>query len=214
MVVMKIGRILSLALLPSTLFACVYDNEPPRRLSPDPAPYEAAAPSGEGTADGSGGGGTTSPGSAASPSPMLVQVDTDQTMTADPGQGVGVFIEYAAGGKWHIWWTCDTAKTDQSCDFSVSATAKAGNISNADASRLEGGFMTTPTPSSVEAKVTTSNEVHGITFDTSPGVVITLKASMGGITDGSFFFFVQDGKVNGGYPGQLTNPLQLQGSTP
>ena len=214
MVVMKIVRVLSLALFPATLFACVYDNEPPRRLAPEAEPYESAAPDGESPGEGSGDGTTPQPPSTPSPSPMLVQIDTDQTMTADPGQGVGVFIEYATGGKWHIWWTCDTAKTDQSCDYSVSATAKAGNITNADASRLEGGFMTTPTPSSVEARVTTANEVHGITFETNPGAVITLKASMGGISDGAFLFFVQDGKVNGGFEGQLTNPLQLQGNTP
>lgn len=145
---------------------------------------------------------------------MLVVIDTDQTMTADPGQGVGVFTEYAAGGHWHVWWTCDTAKTQQSCDFAISATATAGNVTNADASQLEGGFMTQSTPSSVEAKITTTNQVHGIRFDTNPGAIITLKASLGGIADGSFLFFVQDGKVNGGFTGKLTNPLQLQGKTP
>jgi hypothetical protein len=74
--------------------------------------------------------------------------------------------------------------------------------------------MTTPTPSSIEASVTTATEVHGLTFDTNPGAVITLKASLGGLADGSFLFFVQDGKVNGGYEGKLSNPLQLQGKTP
>jgi hypothetical protein len=44
--------------------------------------------------------------------------------------------------------------------------------------------------------------------------VITVEASVGGVKDGSFLFFVQDGKVNGGYAGKLTNPLQLQGKTP
>lgn len=207
---MKLGRILSLALFPASLFACVYENEPPRRLAPEPQPYEPA--DGEGTTGGDPGSAPAP--SATSPSPMLVEVDTDQTMTADPGQGVGVFIEYGAGGHWHVWWTCDTAKTQKSCDFSVSATAKAGNVTNADASQLEGGFMTTPNPSTVEAKVTTTNQVHGIEFDTNPGAIITVQASLGGITDGSFLFFVQDGKVNGGYPGKLTNPLQLQGKTP
>ena len=63
--------------------------------------------------------------------------------------------------------------------------------------------MTQPTPSSVEAKITTTNQVHGIRFDTNPGAIITLKASLGGIADGSFLFFVQDGKVNGGFTGKL-----------
>jgi hypothetical protein len=189
------------------LAGCIVENDPPRRIH-DGEPYAppaAAAP----------GSGSTAPAPpAAPPAPMLVEVDTDQTMTADPGQGVGVFVEYARGGRWHVWWTCDTAKTRQSCDFSVSVTAAAGNVSNVDASRLEGGFVATPTPSRVDAKITTSTQAHGISFSTNPGAVITLEASVGGIKDGSFLFFVQDGKVNGGFTGRLTNPLQLQGKSP
>lgn len=212
MLLMKLGRILCLALLPIASVACVYENEPPRRLAPEPAPYEPAA--GEGTGGVGGDDPAREDGSSASPSPMLVEIDTDQTMTADPGQGVGVFVEYASGGHWHVWWTCDTALTNQSCDYVVTATAKSGNVSNADASQLEGGAMTTPTPSSVTARITTTSEVHGIAFETNPGAIITLEASLGGITDGAFLFFVQDGKVNGGFGGKLTNPLQLQGKTP
>jgi hypothetical protein len=145
---------------------------------------------------------------------MLVVVDTDQTMTAEPGDGVGVFVEYAAGGKWTIWWTCDTTRTQQSCDFVVSATAQSGNLGNVDSSRVQGGTVTSPTPSRVEARVRTTSELHGVSFTTGPGAIITLEASVGGIKSGDFLFFVQDGKVNGGYKGKLTNPLQLQGSSP
>jgi hypothetical protein len=208
---MQLGRILSLALLPASLFACVYSDEPPRRLAPEPHPYEASPPPSDGTG---GTGGTTAEPPSSSPSPMLVEIDTDQTMSADPGQGVGVFIEYATGGHWHVWWTCDTAKTGQSCDFSVSAAAKSGNITNPDSSQLEGGLLATPDPSTVEAKVTTTNQVHAIRFDTTPGAIVTVKASLGGLTDGSYLFFVQDGKVNGGFTGRVTNPLQLQGKVP
>ena len=56
--------------------------------------------------------------------------------------------------------------------------------------------------------------MHGIRFDTNPGAVITVDAAIGGFKDGAFLFFVQDGKVNGGFTGKLTNPLQLQGNSP
>lgn len=145
---------------------------------------------------------------------MLVEVDTDQTMSAVGGEGVGVFIEYAAGGHWHLWWTCDTAQTRQSCDFSVSATAASGNIENVDASELVGGAVTSPNASRVEATSNTTTGVDGIRFDTNPGAVITVDAAVGGFKDGAFLFFVQDGKVNGGFTGTLTNPLQVRGSSP
>jgi hypothetical protein len=208
---MMIGlvRVVPIALAVS-LVACVYDTESPhgrdRYADSDPTPSGGAASGPVGSTPD-----TASPASAA---PMLVEVDTDQTMTADPGQGVGVFMEYAAGGHWFIWWTCDTAKTGQDCDFKVSATAATGTLSNVDASNLAGGFLTTPTPSRIDAQARTSNGVHGVAFDTVPGGVITVEASVGGVKDGSFLFFVQDGKVNGGYAGKVTNPLQLQGKTP
>jgi len=190
---------------------CINENEPPRRLAPDPKPYSpsgASAPGDEET-----GTAPVTPGSS-SPAPMLVEVDSDQTMTAEGGEGVGVFIEYFKGGHWHLWWTCDTAQTRQSCEFSVSAAAASGNITNVDASELPGGFVTASTPSRVDAKSTTTTEVHGIRFDTNPGAVLTVEAAVGGLKDGAFLFFVQDGKVNGGFTGKLTNPLQLQGNAP
>lgn len=211
---------LSMVALASSLFACVIEDAPPRRLAPDPAPSSSGS-GGVGSVGGIGGGDGSAlpPSNPASPAPMLVVVDTDQVMNADPGQGVGIFTEYAAGGKWHVWWTCDTAKSKQDCEVSLSATAAVGNISEVDAAELQGGFVTSPTPSRVEARVRTSTEVHGITFKTNPGAVITLEATIGGLKEGpgpngSFFFFVQDGQINGGFTGRLTNPLQLQGSTP
>ena len=200
------ASLLVIGLALSGLGGCVYDNEPPRRLTPEPYSSDP----GSGT-DSNGDPAPTTPGS---PSPMLVEVDTDQTMDAVGGEGVGVFIEYAKGGHWHLWWTCDTAQTRQSCDFSVSATAASGTIENVDASELAGGVATSPTASRVEATSSTTTEVHGIRFDTKPGAVITVDAAIGGFKDGAFLFFVQDGKVNGGFTGKLTNPLQLQGNSP
>jgi hypothetical protein len=199
-------RLASLLLFPA-LVACVIENEAPRRLTPQPVDPNPEAPNGGGTT-------TLPPGTPSSPSPMLAVVDTDQTMTAEPGDGVGVFVEYASGGRWTIWWTCDTARTQKSCDFDIGATAQTGNIGNVDASRIQSATVTSPTPSRVQARIRTSNELHGLSFTTGPGAIITLEASVGGIKDGAFLFFVQEGKVNGGYKGKLTNPLQLQGRTP
>jgi hypothetical protein len=192
------------AFLPLALVGCVLENGPPRRLSPEPEPPPAQPSPDDPPA----------PSSPVSPAPLLVEIDTDQTMLVEPGEGVGVFIEYASGGHWALRWTCDTLVTGQDCDVNLSATAASGNVTDVDARGLAGGFVTTPTPSRVEARVRTGEEIHGIHFATSPGAVITVEATIGGLRDGSFFFFVQDGKVNGGYTGRLTNPLQVQGHTP
>jgi hypothetical protein len=201
--------------LSASLFACVIDNDPPRRLAPDPAPAATGGTGGITTPNPS----TSSPTAPTSPAPMLVVVDTDQVLDAKPGDGVGIFTEYSTGGKWRIWWTCDTTKSQQPCDVALSATAAAGTITNVNAEELQGGAVTTPTPSRIEAKITTTTQVHAVSFSTQPGAVITLEATIGGLKEGpgqnrSFFFFVQDGKINGGYTGTLTNPLQLQGKSP
>ena len=217
------GQVAGVAALSTCLVACIIDNTPPRRLDGD---RDNASSSGDGTGGtgGTGGlggigggassGGSTTSGGTTSPSPMLAVIDTDQVMTADPGQGVGVFIEYAKGGRWHVWWTCDTAQTRQDCDFAVNASVAAGTIADVDTTELQGGVSSTPDPSRIEAKVKTTNEVHGLEFTTTPGAVLTVEASVGGLKDGSFLFFVQDGKVKGGFSGVLTNPLQLQGNAP
>jgi hypothetical protein len=207
--------VISAIALASSLVGCVIDDSGPRHHDQPPS-ATPAAPVGSGTVGGTPApDGTTSP----SPSPLLVVVDTDQVMNADPGQGVGIFTEYFTGGKWHVWWTCDTAVSNQQCDVALSATVASGTITNLDAGELQGGFATAPNPARVEATATTTTQVHGITFTTNPGAVLTLEATVGGLREGpganhSFFFFVQDGKINGGYSGRLTNPLQLQGKTP
>ena len=201
------GSVVTL-LFASTMAACVYDDEPPRSLTKDPKPYSPdPSPSGTDAP-------AAPPPTSTSPSPMLVEIDADQTMNASGGDGVGVFVEYARGGHWHLWWTCDTARTQQACDFAVGAASTSGTITNLDAAELEGGFVASSSESRVEARSTTTTQVHGIRFDTEPGATITVDATVGGLRDGAFLFFVQGGKVNGGFAGQLTNPLQFQGSAP
>lgn len=182
-------------------FGCVYDDDPPRRLVD------------EHRGDQRGGAGSSEQPTA--PTPMLVEVDADQTMSAVGGDGVGVFIEYGKGGHWHLTWTCDTSHTAQSCDFVIRLAAASGTIANVDEAELPAGAVRAEgSPSAVEVRTTTSTELHSVRFDTNPGAVLTVDASVGGLKDGAFLFFVQDGKVNGGFTGRLTNPLQLQGNTP
>jgi hypothetical protein len=212
--------IVSMAAVAGSLVACVVDNDGPHhyRHEPDPGPVAQPSPPSSSSSSSGSTAAPVDPGTA-STAAMLVEVDSNQTMNAQPGEGVGVFVEYNKGGHWHVWWTCDTNQGDhQSCDFSVSISAATGNITNVDATELAGGLYSAPTPSRLEARSTTTTEVKGFRFDTDAGAVITLEATLasaqGDIKDGSFLFFVQDGKVNGGFAGKLTNPLRLQGNVP
>ena len=52
------------------------------------------------------------------------------------------------------------------------------------------------------------------TFVTDPGARITIDGTVSGLHSGDYFFWVQDGKVNGGYGGHLSNPLSFDPSQP
>jgi len=143
------------------------------------------------------------------------QVEHVQTLTAQPGQGVGVFTEYQAGGHWNIRWTCDTAMTGLSCNFQISVSVSSEPITNLASQLSESGAAPMqPSPNEVSVATVTTNAMDGITFDTAPGAIITLDAKLDGNEDGSFLFFVEDGKVNGGYQGALADPLMIEPSSP
>jgi hypothetical protein len=164
---------------------------------------------------GTGSAGTSSGGNGASTQPMLVVVDPNQTLTAQPGQGVGVFTEYATGGHWHVWWTCDTATTGLGCQFDIDVSVMSGSITNLTSEAFEATDQLTQTSAEqVHASTTTTTGVEGLRFDSTAGATITLDARMNGLDDGGFLFFVQDGKVNGGYTHTVTDPLMLVPKTP
>ena len=208
--------VVSIAAVAGSLAACVVENDGPRYYRH--APDNSGPPPSTSSSSSSSGSTAVDPGTTASTAAMLVEVDSNQTMNAQPGEGVGVFVEYNKGGHWHVWWTCDTNQTGQSCDFSISISAATGAIANIDAGELAGGLYSAPTPARLEARSTTSTDVKGFRFDTDAGAVITLEATLasaqGDVKDGTFLFFVQDGKVNGGFAGKLSNPLRLQGNVP
>jgi hypothetical protein len=152
---------------------------------------------------------------------MLARVDPGVKMNAAPGQGVGVFTEYDTGGHWHLWWTCDTSLTSQTCLFDVKVSVEEGAIVNAVADQFTSSdVLTTPsTPGpgeagGIEAKTLTTTAIEGVLFDTDPGATITMTATVGGLYNGQFLFWVQGGQLKGGYAGIVTDPLMLVGAAP
>jgi hypothetical protein len=159
---------------------------------------------------------------AASAEPMLAYLDPGATMVQTPGQGVGVFAQYDAGGHWYVWWTCDTAVSNQACEFQIqmSVPSTGGVITNSSAEGFGGnnGLLGADNlaiqDNAITASTITTTAVQGVHFDTEPGTVVTVSAALGGEYSGAFLFFVQDAKVNGGYKGRVTDPLKPEPSSP
>jgi hypothetical protein len=165
----------------------------------------------------SGIGGSPSP----SPDPILARVDPNVKMNSSPGQGVGVFTEYDfteqdTAGHWHVWWTCDTSITNETCPFHITISVNAGSIENATSEQFAStDSLTKPGETgALEATTVTTVGVQGVLFDTDPGATITLTATVSGLYNGKFLFWVQGGRINDGYPGAVTDPLMLIGSSP
>ena len=196
-------RALGFAFSATFAIACVVQTEGSHR-NPDVVTGGGETPSGGGDVDTSG-----------TATPILVDVDTNKTMDADPGGGVGVFTEYTAGGHWHLWWTCDSLVNPKStCPFDVRISVASGAITNVQTEKFEDKDSVVTSAKTITAQTTATTDLDGIVFDTDPGAIITLDASIGGQHDPRFLFFVQKGKINGGFTGTLTNPLMLEGSTP
>jgi hypothetical protein len=178
-----------------------------------------------GTSSGAAAGSSSGSSSGTMTQPMLVDVDPNRTMTAQPGQGVGIFTEYATGGHWHVWWTCDTSQTNLDCSFDINISTGSGAITLATGEGLSTtDHLLTAGPSGIDVLTQTSTGISGVSFDTPPGAVITLDAKLNGQENGALLFFVQSGNpgdggppqplVNGGYRGELTDPLMLEPSSP
>ena len=148
--------------------------------------------------------------------PLTVVIDTNQTMNAQGGQGVGVFVQYAAGGHWHVWWTCDTAVSGLACDFAlgITGTEITSPTTHFDPSE-HGDALATSTPDELDVTAHTTTGVDAVDFDAAPGTDVKIDLSMSGLRRGDFFFFVENGQIDGNFPSsKLTDPLIFEPSAP
>jgi hypothetical protein len=189
--------------VPAFVVACEVESS----VSSPPEAWGGAGPEPSASVDAGGG---------PSEYPILAPVDTNLTMTAAPGQGVGVFTEYASGGNWTVWWTCDSLVDTQNppCQFDVKISVQTGSILAPTTNGFQSTDTFTSSAAQIEAVTTTSTASDGLTFQTAPGAAITLSATVGGQYDGRFIFFVEGGKVDDGFTGTVTDPILLKGSTP
>jgi hypothetical protein len=158
------------------------------------------------------GGGSAGSSAPTSATPMLVLVDPNQTLESTPGKGIGVYVEYETGGHWRVSWTCDTALTNLSCNFMVDAVVASGEITNPAAlGSGSNSSFTQPNAQRIQSTTTTTSGEDGVLFDGPPGARLTVTVQLNAPVS---FFFVQDGKVNGGYQGPLANPLIFEPSSP
>lgn len=141
--------------------------------------------------------------------PKQVAITPDQTLQADAGTGVGIFVEYATGGRWHVWTACDTNKSKVACDFEIFAIPEKGaKISNVKAAEeLEAGDVAEElTDGSAHLSTSTSSEFDGMTFDATPGALVELEVYFDGFPEPHIIFWYGNETLHTGAP---TDPIDF-----
>ena len=120
-----------------------------------------------------------------------------------------MFVEYAAGGHWHIRTSCDT--TNGPCRWDVLVSPEDGHaLTNVTGEALESNdsLHEYADSSSWQLKANTTSDLDGFTFDTDPGATVQVDALLDETCTASvdFFKWVGDGALHSGSP---SNPLIL-----
>jgi hypothetical protein len=163
------------------------------------------------------------PGSSSGPAPPVcptssgrtsaVQVDADANPpTAAPGDRVGLFVEYAAGGHWHLAAICDTLRTGEGCTYDIWAQVLSGPVSNVTGEGLGPNDLAgTVGTDTARLSVDTSTETDGIRFDAPAGATVRLTMLLGQQSCVGLIYWKQAGAVRNDTNG---NPVDLVPTSP
>lgn len=135
-------------------------------------------------------------------------IDTDATLSVDPGRGVGVFVEYASGGTWRVYVSCDTFESEVPCHWDV-LVSSTGPLTNAEALELSAAAASSGLDiaasgrSAIHLTTETTTELEGMTFESAPGATLRLDVLLDGVADGRFIYWVGGGAVHTGAPASI-----------
>ncbi|MGK4006345.1 hypothetical protein WMF31_27250 [Sorangium sp. So ce1036] len=145
--------------------------------------------------------------------PWRVSIDTDALVSSEPGEGVGIFVEYAAGGTWTIWTTCDTNTSRVACSFdlyaSVDTSSELFDIAGSELERTDTTRLVDEGIAYLHAE--TGSDVDAMTFTTTEGAIVRLEAYLDGEPQPRFIYWFGDGVLHEGAP---SNPIDFEPTSP
>lgn len=158
----------------------------------------------------SGGGvGVGNTGGAA----FYATVDRGVVLNTDLGQGAGVFVEYAEGGVWTIWTSCDTFQSDLSCLWDIHVSSQAPISSDTvDVFDSEGeDFAEIYSDYDLSFYTETSIGSDAISFVTQPKSLVQIEIVLDGFSEPAYLRWSFNGEVQ---PGAPYGPVVLQPDAP
>src|SRR5262249_48616094 len=122
-------------------------------------------------------------------------IDTGASLTTAIGEGTGVFVEYQTGGHWHIWVSCDTSLTGQSCAYDVTAQVLEGAVSNVRGEELEPQDIAgSQCADTAYISVVTTSNLDGLLFDAPAGGTVRVTAALGGARYRDLLYWIGAGQ--------------------
>ncbi len=143
-----------------------------------------------------------------------VDIETGEMLTADPGQGAGVFVEYAAGGEYHVFATCDTSTSGLSCQWvmvtSIDPTLSLG--AKDDGTLEDDDSITRVDKGAVRLLFNSGSDFDGAVLTVPPGEKLRLNVMLDGCYTTNLVSWISSGTmVQNGAP---TDPVDFVPSSP
>lgn len=140
-------------------------------------------------------------------------IDTGATLAQiEPGQGAGAFVEYQAGGTWHVFTSCDSALSGFACRWDIIVSPLTGSLTNLTEEELESGdALGRYGTRSARFVVDTDFDLDGFFVDSDPGAKLRVDVFLDDQPAPRFIYWVGDGGLHAGSP---TNPIDLEPSAP
>ncbi len=138
-------------------------------------------------------------------------ISSDETLSTELGSGAGLFVEYARGGVWRLWTSCDTALTGHGCAFQIDV-ASFGRIDAVDGIELEPyDHVDVFKDGTLSFYAETDYDSDAIEIFAAPGALLEVAVALDGVVDPSYVVWVGHGSVNEGAP---SSPVVFQPDAP
>ena len=134
-------------------------------------------------------------------------IDTDQLLDVEPGAGAGAFIEYDAGGTYHVTTSCDFDQ-GSACNWDIVVTPldDAALLGVTPVDLESDDSVTIGSGNQVRLVALTARDFDGFSFQTDPGAAIEVDALLDNGAANRYLFWVGDGALHSGAP---SNPVDL-----
>jgi len=127
-------------------------------------------------------------GSSGTPAIRTDSIDTGATLGPEEaqGQGLGVYVEYATGGAWHVFTVCDTARSSLACQWDIVASVAKGTLDTASADIDRGDELLRVDDGAVRLLLTTSSETDSVHLTSDAGASLQLDVTLDGNSDPAY----------------------------